>query len=68
MKPPEEYVDVINTFMAMTGKAVKIEGANKEDIACLRMVAYMQGHSIEIKSLGKTTIALIKKEPNASEN
>lgn len=48
MKPPQEYIDVIDSFLASDHKAVQIPEANREDAACLRMVCYMKDLDVDI--------------------
>lgn len=42
MRPPQDYIDMVEEFLDSDLKAAKIEGANREDMCCLRMVAYMR--------------------------
>lgn len=61
MKPPQEYVDLMDQFLGSEHRAVKIEGANKEDAACFTMIAHLRELSVEVIPKGKI-VFLRKKE------
>lgn len=50
MKSPQEYVEFMDAFLEANVEATKITGANKEDIACLTMVAYLKELPVEVLS------------------
>lgn len=56
MNPPAEYVEMIEKFMEMNVRAVKLEGASREDAACFAMVAYLKGLPVEVRSLKKKVV------------
>lgn len=60
MSPPAEYVEVMEQFMSLDTKAVKIEGVDKTDAACLTMVAFFKELPIEVRSLPKKQVLLMR--------
>ena len=59
MKSPQEYVEFMDQFLETDVHAVKITGTNKEDIACLTMVAYLKKLPVEV--LSRKGVAVLRR-------
>lgn len=62
MNPPNEYVELMEQFMSLDTKAVKIDGITKLDAACLIMVAHLKEMPVEVRNIPKKQILLVRKD------
>jgi hypothetical protein len=69
MRRPQEYVDLLDRFMALDAKkAVKLEKLTAEDAACLTVAAYCKELPIEVLINKKEKhIILLRKDEDESQ-